>query len=245
MNIEEYRIMYGLEDIHWWYVGMRKIYFNLLNKFYKNPSGSMILDVGCGTGIMLEHLKKYSFPVGIDISSDALYFSHLRGHKKLVRASVMALPFKDKSFDLIATLELIYHLQVKDDLKALAECYRVLKKKGRIILQVPAYNFLRSEHDKAVHTRHRYTKGELRTKMKRVGFKTEKIIYINTILFPLISLFRLVKRLIRVKGQSKSDLKPTPIPINRMLIFVLTMEARLLKIINFPFGLSILCIAQK
>ena len=245
MNTEEYRIMYSLESTHWWYVGMRKIYASLLNKFYKNLTELMILDVDCGTGGMLKYFKKYGSPIGIDVSGDALYFSLLRGHRRIFHASITHLPFGDKSFNLITVLDVICHLQVKDDLQALKECYRVLKKEGRIIIQVPAYQVLRSQHDKAVHTRHRYTKSELKIKMTHAGFRIEKITYLNTILFPLIAILRLIGRMINPKNPSRSDLKPTLTPVNKALISVLTMEAKLLKIINFPFGLSILCIARK
>lgn len=245
MNREEYRIMYGLEDIHWWCGGMRKIYFNLLNKFYKNSNKLIILDTGCGTGNMLEHFKKYGSLIGMDISEEALYFCRLRGHKRLIGASVTSLPFVDKSFDLIAALGVICQLEVKDDLQALEEFYRVLRKEGRVILQVPAYNFLKSEHDKAVYTRYRYTKDEIKIKMEQIGFRVEKITYINTILFPLIALLRLMKRMTKPNNLPRSDLKPTSVLVNRALIFVLTMEANLLKFMDFPFGLSILCIARK
>lgn len=120
MNKEEYRIMYDLEGTHWWYVGMRRIRFSLLNKFYKNSDRLMILDAGCGTGIMLEYFKKYGSVVGVDTSEEALYFCHLRRAKKILCASITALPFVDKSFDLVAALEVIYHLRVKDDIDALS-----------------------------------------------------------------------------------------------------------------------------
>lgn len=194
---------------------------------------------------MLEYLKKYGSTVGIDISRDALYFSRLRGHRKILCASVTDLPFTDESFDFVAVLEVIYHILVKDDLEALKECYRVLKKESRIILHVPAYDFLKSEHDEAVHTRHRYTRGELKIKIQQAGLKVERITYINTFLFPLIAFLRLMKRLTKFKNLPRSDLKPTPMLLNKILIFILTMESKLLKIIDFPFGLSILCIARK
>lgn len=167
------------------------------------------------------------------------------GHRKILCASVQELPFTDKSFDLIVVLDVIYHLQVKNDFKALKECYRVLKKQGRILIREPAYDFLRSEHDRAVHTRHRYTKSELKMKMEQAGFKVERITYINTFLFPLITLLRFIKKLTKSKNSPRSDVKFTPALLNWILIFILTIEAQLLKIINFPFGLSILCIAQK
>lgn len=245
MDKEEYRLMYDLEETHWWYVGMRKIYFNLLNKFYKKNTNLSILDVGCGTGLLLEYFKVYGMPVGVDISCEALYFSQQRDKKRILRASVMDLPFLDNSFDLVSASGLIYHLQVKGDILALKECYRVLKENSRIILSAPAYNFLKSRHDKACHTSRRYTKRELKAKMEKAGFKIEKITYANTVLFPLIALIRLAQKMDRRKNMASSDIAPTPAFANGILKFILAIEAKLIKKINFPFGLSILCVARK
>lgn len=246
MNVREYRIMYNLENIFWWHVGMRKICFALLEKFYnKNLDKLKILDAGCGTGIMLGHFADYGLPVGIDISKDALYFTHLRGYRRILCASVTDLPFANNSFDFISVLDVIYHLQVKDDSRALKEFHRVLKKESRIILRVPAYNFLKSKHDEAIHTRHRYTRDELKIKMEEAGFKVEKITYINTVLFPLMAMIRIMRRIVKSRNPPNSDVKPLSRLFNRLFIIILTIEAKLLKNIDFPFGLSIICIARK
>lgn len=245
MNKEEYKIMYELEDTHWWCAGMRRFCFGLLDKFYNGSDRPLVLDAGCGTGVMLEHFERYGPTVGVDISGDAIGFCRLRGHKRIIRASVTDLPFANDSFGLIAALVVICQLQVKDDLKTLREYYRVLKESGRIVISAPAYEFLKSEHDEAVHTRHRYTADELKAKVEQAGFKIEKISYANTFLFPPIALFRLAKRMLKPRRPIRSDLRPTPAFLNRILIFILMVEANLLKRMNLPFGLSILCVAQK
>ena len=56
MEIEEYKNIFELEGDHWWYRGMRKISFSLLNKYLKNRN-LKILDAGCGTGFNLLKLK--------------------------------------------------------------------------------------------------------------------------------------------------------------------------------------------
>lgn len=245
MNKEEYTIMYEMEEGHWWFVGMRRFYFTLLDKFYKNEDKLSILDAGCGTGIMLECFKRYGSPVGLDISNDALHFCRIRGHRKILRASIIDPPFADNSFDLVSAIGVLCQLKAKDDLIALRGFHRILKGGDRIILQVPAYDFLKCQHDKATHLKHRYTKGELKMKMEHAGFIIDRITYINTILFPLIALSRIVKKAIGPKDSFRSDLRPMPAFLNNILTFVLMIEARLAKSIDFPFGLSILCIAHK
>ena len=141
MEKEQYKIMYDIEESNWWYKGMRKILFSLLDTYLKKKKNLKILDAGCGTGINLNYLKKYGDVTGIDISDEAIKFSKKRGYK-IKKANIEKLPFKDNTFDLVISLEVIYHKQVKNDIKALKEIHRVLKKRGLAIIRVPAKKIL-------------------------------------------------------------------------------------------------------
>ena len=99
---------------------------------------------------------------------------------------------------------------------------------------------MKSNHDEAVFTERRYTKKQLRNLLEQSGFKIEKITYSNTILFPIA----LIKRLTEKKKQ-ESEVKPVSNLTNKILTKVLNFEAKLLKNINFPFGLSIIAIVKK
>lgn len=249
--------MFELEDSHWWYRGLRRIFLTLLDQRYKGESPASggdrrrILDAGCGTGAMLERLRRYGSPIGVDISSEALKFCGLRGKDEVVRASIQRLPFKDETFDIVTSFDVLYHRDVCDDVGALREFHRVLGKGGRLALNVPAYSFLYSEHDEAIHTRHRYTRGELRCKMRECGFTVEKASYWNTFLFPVAATVRLAKRVVGLvgglseEGKARSELKPLPSWANAFLASILSLEALLLKRMNFPFGLSVLLLARR
>jgi len=254
MKIEEYRRMFELEDSHWWYRGLRRIFLTLLDQRYKGErltSGrdhKRILDAGCGTGAMLKCLRRYGSPIGVDISSEALKFCGLRKEAEVVGASIQRLPFKGETFDIVTSFDVLYHKDVHDDINALREFHRILKRDGRLALNVPAYDFLYSEHDEAIHTRHRYTRGELERKVRECGFVVEKASYWNTFLFPVAATVRLTKRLIGLVGgrrEARSELKPLSFWANASLASILSLEALLLKRVNFPFGLSVLLLARK
>lgn len=241
MDREEYERIHRLEGVHWWYVGMRGI-ADVFLAACASPGAWQILDAGCGTGGMLDHLQHYGQPIGLDLAPEALAFSQQRGHR-ITGGSVTELPFPGATFDLVTCFDVLYHLWVHDDTLALAEFHRVLRDGGYLLVRVPAYDWLRGAHDQTVQTRHRYTAQELRQKVSAAGFALEKVSYANTLLFPLI----LAKRLLETKrGQrQQSDLSLPPPALNRVLAFILSLEARPLRYVSLPWGLSVMCLARK
>jgi len=247
MEKDEYEIMFNMEDNYWWYVGLRKLVLSFIIKFsrkYKNED-LRILDAGCGTGKVLEDCKIYQ-AYGLEISEEAIKFCKRRSLNNVIRASICDIPFANQSFNIVISLDVLYHSDIKNDIKVLEELCRVVDKRGMLLLNLPAYDFLQSEHDRAIHTRHRYTRKELKKKVEGAGFKIEKITYRNVILFPLILIIRLGERVLSKKRkEAKSDLRPLPDLINKFLTGILFLENRLISVLNYPFGLSLFCIAKK
>jgi len=184
---------------------------------------------------------------GLDFSEEALAFCKKRKLQNLVRGSISTVPFKVETFDIAISLDVLYHSAIENDISALEELYHVIKQDGVLILNLPAYNFLQSRHDKAVHTRQRYTSKELIKKVKKAGFKIEKITYRNTVLFPLVFVKRLIYNFFIPKSErTESDLKPLPKFLNKFLTKILNFENILINLdIKLPFGLSVYCIAKK
>src|SRR3990167_11456802 len=113
-----YEDLYLTEDRHWWHLSKRRIVEYYLKKLLKDKTDANMLDVGCGTGKNLELLSSYGTAWGVDISSDALLYCRKRGLKRIKKANVTALPFKDNSFDIITALDILEHV---DDRRALQE----------------------------------------------------------------------------------------------------------------------------
>ncbi len=236
--------MYEIEDTFWWYVGMRRATAALLDSALGPISGLRILDAGCGTGANLRFLRRYGKPIGIDLSKEALKFAASRRPEWLTLGTVSNLPFADSSFDLVTSFEVLYHLAVQDDMDALRELARVLKPGGWLLVRVPAYNWLRGSHDRAVQTRHRYTATELRRKIEALGLLVQRTTYLNTALFPVAAAKRAVEMLTG-GGSGESDLKPINPALNRAFTETLATEGGIAAQAPLPFGLSVLCLAKK
>jgi len=240
MNAAEYAVMFQVEDTHWWYVGMRRLSGVILGR----PGlPGRVLDAGCGTGGNLAFLGQYGPVTGLDYSPLALEFSRRRPGARLINGSILSLPFAAESFDLVTSFDVIYHRAVPDDQQAVSEVARVLRPGGRLLLRVPAYDWLRGRHDEAVHTRRRYTARDLRQLLVNAGLHPRRLTYANTLLFPLA----LVKRLLEPRGtaQTASDVGPVPAPLNLAFGLCLALEATWLRWGNLPFGLSVFALAEK
>ncbi len=114
---------------------------------------------------------------------------------------------------------------------------------GRVLLRLPAYDWLRGRHDEAVHIRHRYTTGELAGKFRAAGLEPEHLSYANCLLFPIAAAKRLLERVIR--PQQQSDLTIGTGIFNAPLRAVLSAEAPLVARTGLPFGLTVIGLAKK
>jgi len=243
MVSEQYGTMFAVEGVHWWYVGMQRITTSLVAQLYPDRNNLRILDAGCGTGAAMQYLSAFGLVTGCDVSSIALRYSRKRGLERLSQASVTCLPFCSDWFDLVSSFDVLYHRAVADYPRALGEFNRVLRPGGRILLRLPAYDWLRGRHDKAVHTAHRFTAGELHSALVASGFAIEKLSYANTLLFPLALGKRLLERALPTRGQS--EIRRELPPYNAFFVKFLFAEAKWLVRHSFPFGLSVIAIGRK
>lgn len=245
MEKNEYKLLFQLEENYWWYSSLRKLVFKMLSKagLKKNPN-KKILDVGCGTGMLLKKLEGYGNAQGIDISENALQFSRER-KVKVTKASIDKIPFKNNSFDFVTVMNVLYHKKV-DEKKAVRELNRVLKKHGFLLINEAAFDFLFSTHDIAVHGARRYTKNQLVKLLSDSGFKVRETRYWTTFFFIPVALIRIIKKLLNKKNSfTKSDLKiPNPF-LNAVLIKIMDFESFFLDLIPVPFGVSIMILAEK
>ena len=246
MERNEYEVMAAVEDRHWWYSGMRAISAAWLDTALPARRNLTVLDAGCGTGGNGEFLRRYGRVVGLDFARAALTLGARRLPGHILGGSVLDLPFGAGVFDLVTSFDVLYHRAVPDERPALAETWRVLKPDGRLLIRLPAYRWLMSKHDRAVHTRRRYTAGEARSIVEAAGFTIERLSYVNSLLFPLPLLQRLVERVWPGVERAGSDLEIPPPLANRTLRAPLDLEAAWLRRRGtFGWGLSVLCLARK
>ena len=242
MQQHTYSIMYRVEESHWWFVGRRKILSSFVERIVKNlPERPEILDVGCGTGANLEMLSQFGSAEGVDVSTEALEFCRARGLNNVRRGEAEHLPYDDNSFDLVTGLDVVEHLD--NDVAGLKEMRRALRPGGCALLFVPAFMFLWGVQDDISNHRRRYTAAGLKDVVGQAGFEIERLTYANLTFFLPILLGRLLMRLTGYRPASENNL--TVGFMNGILGSIFGLEAPLLRYVNFPFGVSIVCVARR
>lgn len=236
--------MARLEDRYWWFVGRRFIVLMLIRSFWKPKSNpALILDLGCGTGGSFSLLRNFGVVVGLDNSWLALSHARKRDMKHLTLGDALSLPFVDNSFDLVATLDVLEHLE--DDRQALKEIWRVLKPEGKVVFTVPAFMSLWSVHDIALAHKRRYLWNEIHDKVVQSGLKLLHLSYAICPLLPIVFVFRKIQNSLMRNKKPATALIELPSPLNRLLIALLKLEAALIPLVRLPFGVSLVGIAEK
>jgi SAM-dependent methyltransferase len=246
MQQHTYAIMRRVEASHWWFVGRRRIIRSFVQRLFPDLQANeekqaRILDVGCGTGANLEMLSEFGVAEGVDVSPEALSFCTERGLENVKLGAAEALPYDDSSFDLVTGLDVVEHLD--DDLAGLKEMRRVLRPGGRAVLFVPAFMFLWGVQDDISNHRRRYTLKELRQVVREAGFEVERATYVNISFFTPILLGRLLMRATGLRPESENNI--TVGFLNGVLGKLFAAERGPLRYLNFPFGVSIICVARR
>lgn len=246
MEPTEYEVLYRHEDGHWWYAGLHDLVLRHLAELAGRTARPRLLDAGCGTGKLLAACTRHQ-AVGIELAPEAFPFLRQRGLANLVRGTICRLPFPDDSFDAVVSLDVLYHIAAPGDLMALRELARVVRPGGQVLLNLPAYEFLRSRHDVAIHTQQRYTCRQVAALFRAAGLRIHRLSYRNTLLFPAAAAVRLVRRWLPSRGEpARSDLHLPPPWLNSLLTWPLLLENRLLQRgLRLPFGLSIFGVGVK
>jgi SAM-dependent methyltransferase len=262
--------MRALETHYWWFQGRRDVLLGQLGAVIPpDPVGSAdsvgrtdpagaeepaasashrrrtIVDIGCGTGMLLEDLTGMGTAMGLDFSPVALAYCRGRRIARLARADACTVPLRAASVDLVTAIDIIEH--IPDDAAVMAEIHRVLRPGGFALLSVPAHPGLWSHHDVALHHCRRYEKAGFRSLVVTAGLEPIRFTYAMGLAFLAASVVRRAKRLLPESDPSnhRTDEFPLPRPVNSLLRYLVGLEARYLKRRDMPFGLSILCMARK
>lgn len=240
MDANYYREMADLQTDHWWYEGRRQILASTI-KNLNLPQEAEILEAGCGPGANLKMLQNFGHVDAFEPEDFAAkYAAQISGLD--VKTGMLPEPFPfEGPFDLIGAFDVIEHID--DDIAALKALHSKLQENGHAVFTVPAHQWLWSKHDDINHHKRRYSRKQFKTVLEQAGFQIEKISYYNMWLFPLAVGVRYLKKWL--DKEDESDVKmPSPI-VNNILRMLFSSEKYLLKIMNQPFGLSIIAVCRK
>lgn len=233
----------AVDEHHWWYRGRRRIIRAELDRV-PVPTGARVLDAGCGSGRTLQELADYGQVSGIELDTESAELARGRGLGEVVIGRLEQLPWDDGTFDLITCLDVIEH--VPDDITALQELRRVCRPGGRLLVTVPAYQALWSQHDEANHHYRRYSRPRLRGAAAAAGWRIERVSAFNSLLLAPAAAVRLTQRRLGTGNGYTSDLDVGPAWLNDVLEWPLALEARWLAGgRSLPAGLSLLALLRR
>lgn len=237
MDPDAYLEMADTEANHWWFCGRRIILEHLIATL-DLPSDVKILEIGSGTGGNLQMLSSFGqvSAIEMDATARSIALEKTGGSFDIRPGSCPGdIPFAGEKFDLICLFDVLEHIQ--EDVETLIAVGGLLADGGRVLLTVPAYQWLWSSHDEFLHHKRRYSARKLRKTVANSGLLVERISYFNTLLFPLAAAVRLRDRLLTRPKAMGSTLPPAP--INRLFAALFSWERSLVTKINLPFGVSL------
>jgi ubiquinone/menaquinone biosynthesis C-methylase UbiE len=232
-----------VEANSFWFRARNAIVLWALHKYF--PSFQSLLEVGCGTGFVLQGISK-EFPnartAGSEIYTAGLAVAARRlPSVELLQMDARKLPY-EAEFEVLAAFDVIEHI-LEDEL-VLKNFHRAVKPGGGCLITVPQHKWLWSPVDEVACHQRRYSAMELHTKVEAAGFHIVRSTSFVTLLLPLMLATRLVARRSGQAGGSEA-LTLNPV-LDRTLKAIMRIEHLLIKFgMSFPIGGSRLVILKR
>jgi ubiquinone/menaquinone biosynthesis C-methylase UbiE len=157
----------------------RRIEFRILSRYLRLSASDTLCDIGCGDGFWTTRFVKMKNcrAFGIDLNFSRVSDAHQNGTKRasFVKGDVQVLPYRSGRFDKVVSVCVLEH--VENDLAALKEMRRVLKKDGMLAITVDSFSFpgisaaLKEFHRTNYHVVNYYTYDSLKEKLLSSGFE--------------------------------------------------------------------------
>jgi SAM-dependent methyltransferase len=234
-----YDRMAAHDSTHWWYRARRDILADYLARAGHLPQNARVLEIGCGTGHNLPMLARFGTVDAIEIDAAARDIAGERLGKPVGDAPLPELTGVDGRYDLIAVLDVVEH--IADDVGSLRGMAARLNPGGKILITVPAHQWMWSAHDVVNHHQRRYSKKTLDAAIRAAGLKHNGLRYFNSLLFPLAAASRIAGRL---TGKDDSDDSPPPKPVNTLFEAIFGLERHLVGRVPLTPGVSIVTLAS-
>jgi SAM-dependent methyltransferase len=235
------------EARHFWFRGLRRFATPLVRSALRGRTAPRILDCGCGTGANLEFLGRFGRAYGFDLSELGPRLAREAGRTAIARATVTAAPFPSAAFDLVTSFDVLYSLEEPDEAAAAGELFRVLKPGGHAVINVAAMPMLTGDHSVLSRERRRYTRASLRRLLERAGFTVVRLTYTHATLFVPLALARGFHRWrgLATEAEAHREIGVPAAAVNAALSALLALESLWLRVVDNPFGSSLLCLARK
>ncbi len=239
MERSVYDQMAELDEHHWWYRARREVLEALIRRSADLPPGARLLEVGCGTGHNLAMLERFGHVDAIEVDAAARAIAERRLGRPVSAARLPELTGIPRAhYDLIGAFDVIEHID--DDVAAVSALADCLKPGGKLVIAVPAHQWMWSAHDELNHHRRRYSKRALRKLVEASPLRLQSIGYFNSLLFPLAVAARLAGKL---SGRGGGGETLPPKPLNWAFEKLFGAERYLAGSLPMPPGLSLFAVA--
>ena len=208
-----------------------------------------MLDIGCGIGGMVGGLQSLG---RLTLTGSEIYLSGLRyARARLPEASFIQLdatriPFED-SFDIVGAFDVLEHID--EDERVMASVHDALRPGGLFLVTVPQYPWMWSHLDDIVHHKRRYTRGELKRKLRAAGFEVLRTTSFVSLLFPPMVLSRFMSRVRERSADTAKEFESEvnlPGPLNAAFDVMMRVDEALIALgVSLPIGGSLLAVARK
>lgn len=244
MDASEHERLADFEEWYWWHRARQSIVTRLLRR-YVGEAPNPILDVGCGTGATSAAIANGGQLLGIDLGPQAVASARERG-LEVAQMDATSIGARSDCFGLVVALDVLEHLD--DPMAAAREFRRALRPGGRLLVTVPAYQWLWSSHDVALGHRRRYTRNPLQELLRGAGFEVELCSYVMSAALPPAALVRLIERLPgrrRHDDAAESGYVDVPGWLNAILSRLVALDGHLVGRLPIPAGLTVVAIARR
>ena len=201
----------------------------------KNYLGNHMAEVGPGNGTNLSYYIK--FPKKIDLYEPSKQlFSKLKKNfnfKKKINFFNKKLTIKKEYYDSILYLDVIEH--IKKDEEEIFKAFKALKKRGFLIINVPAFSHLYSQFDKDVGHHKRYSKQDIVLICEKINYQSLELKYYDSVGYILSLLSKLILSNYKKNFEKKIQFWNKLIPFSKFLD----------TLIFNSFGKSLLIIIKK
>ncbi len=154
---EAYREIY---ERHWWWRAREAIILDVTGRRLVVRGSQQILDVGCGDGLFFDQLLKFGEVQGVESTAELV--DPNGQHRSRIHVGPFDESFEPgERFSLILMLDVLEHME--DPVAALRKAWSLLVPGGTLLITVPAFMLLWTQHDVLNHHLVRYTKSSIRT----------------------------------------------------------------------------------
>ncbi|MEO1314102.1 MAG: class I SAM-dependent methyltransferase [Pseudomonadota bacterium] len=243
MEQAQYKLLEHRQKAHWWHRGRREILGSVLDRYLTRGAKSAIIEIGAGVGGNIDMLAQYGTVTAVEMDEASRDLLCEIYPDMPVRPGALpdAQMFEGQSFETAIMFDVLEHVEEE------AASLRVIRDHvvpgGLLVISVPAYQWLWGQHDERVHHKRRYTSESLRTALEDAGWEVKHLGYFNALLFPLAVAARMKDRVSRSKVSTGSGV-PNKY-VNNLFYRVFRSETARVAKGGYPFGLSVVAVAQK